>query len=184
MRTLLRHICLKINNSGNQESKMESILRKLNLLEHLQKFREEKISPNIVYKLKKEDWSVIGITNSADIMRLRVECICHGQDRGETKYELTKDMIHALLEAGFTVKDMGKLLGVSERTLYRRMNSFDISVHAFTDIDDSVLDRELKDVVMAFPRCGETMLRQIIKSKGIRVSIFRKFMHKSNMFLN
>ena len=75
---------------------MESILKKLNMLEHLQKFREEKITPNIVYKLKKKDWSVISITNPADIMRLRVECICHGQDRGDTKYELTKDMINAL----------------------------------------------------------------------------------------
>jgi len=161
---------------------MESILKKLNMLEHLQKFREEKITPNIVYKLKKKDWSVIGITNPADIMRLRVECICHGQDRGETKYELTKDMINALLESGFTVKDMGKLLGVSERTLFRRMNKFDISVHAFTDIDDSALDQELKNAVLAFPRCGETMLRQIIRSKGIKVS-FCLLIHICNVFL-
>jgi len=88
---------------------MESILKKLNMLEHLQKFREEKITPNIVYKLKKKDWSVIGITNPADIMRLRVECICHGQDRGETKYELTKDMINALLV--LPLKIWGNCLG-------------------------------------------------------------------------
>jgi len=78
---------------------------------------------------------------------------------------------------------MGKLLGVSERTLFHRMNKFDISVHAFTDIvDDSALDQELKNAVLAFPRCGETMLRQIIRSKGIKVS-FCLLIHRCYVFL-
>ena len=50
------------------------------------------------------------------------------------------------------------------------MNKFDIGVHAFTDIDDSALDQELKNALLAFPRCGETILRHIILSKGIKVS--------------
>ncbi|KAH3820150.1 hypothetical protein DPMN_121894 [Dreissena polymorpha] len=66
----------------------------------------------------------LGIIHSSDIMKLRVECLKFGgqnlpfQKQNEPKFEISKDVLEGLIEAGFSVLDMSRLLSVSERTVY------------------------------------------------------------------
>ena len=63
-------------------------------------------------------------------------------------------------------------MAVSERTTYdRRMTHYSLETHSYIEIDDGDLDKPLEDIVFEFPRCGETMLRQLLVTKGIQIQI-------------
>ncbi len=83
------------------------------------------------------------------------------------KYDVSSDV-----EVGFSVKDMSKLLSVSESTIFRRMRSYGIAIRSFTDIDDIELDNRLSDLIAEFPRCGEQMLRSLLSIREIKVIIY------------
>jgi len=48
--------------------------------------------------------------------------------RGRTSYEITEEQLLFLLEQGFQVCDISNILGVSARTVERRMSKFGLSV--------------------------------------------------------
>jgi len=52
--------------------------------------------------------------------------------RGRTSYEITEEQLLFLLEQGFQVCDISNILGVSARTVERRMSKFGLSVSAIT----------------------------------------------------
>ena len=154
---------------------MERILRKLDLCACVSGFRKEKISPDIVCKLSMHELKYLGVTNSSDMMKLRVECITYGQvgdvqsNRSEPQYNISKQSIESLLESGFRINEISKLLSVCERTIYRRMSKYDLSVYNFTNIDDESLRRQVKKVTSEFPRIGETIIRQVLHQRGLKV---------------
>jgi hypothetical protein len=49
------------------------------------------------------------------------------------------------------------------------MNAFNLSIYEFTEIDDQELQTAVKHVTDEFPRVGETMIRQILYQRGIKV---------------
>lgn len=152
---------------------MERVLKKVNLEMYLGRFKEEKISPDVVNKLSKNDFKTLGIINSSDIMKIRIESIVFSREKKQgtsMTTEVSKNTLETLLEAGFSVRDMATLLSVSERTLYRRFSQYNLQVRSFTEIDDHALDAKLHDVIPEFPRSGETMLRQILRAEGIKVN--------------
>lgn len=48
--------------------------------------------------------------------------------RGRPSYEISEEQLHFLLQQGFKVCDISKILGVSVRTVERRMSTFGLSV--------------------------------------------------------
>ncbi|VDI69315.1 Hypothetical predicted protein [Mytilus galloprovincialis] len=155
---------------------MEDILHKLGLESLCKRFDEENITPSIVCKLSKYDLQCLGLVSSSDMMKLRVVCIKFGNPApmqmkdSRKKYEISQTVLENLLERGFSIKDISKLLAVSERTIYRRMTHYGLTSCSFTDIDDDDLDKVLEETTLQFPRCGEKMLRQLLVTKGIKVT--------------
>ena len=151
-------------------------MHKLGFANHVLRFNEEKITPDLVCKLSKFELLSLGLSSPSDIMKLRLECLKYGcpvlkqSCNFKVHYEIGEDVLENLIDSGFTVSDMAKLLSVSERTLYRRMTHFGLRRQSFTDINDDSLDQCLVDIVLQFPRCGEKMLRQLLATKGIKVN--------------
>lgn len=52
--------------------------------------------------------------------------------RGRPSYEITEEQLLFLLEQGFQVGDISNILGVSARTVERRMSQFGLSVSGIT----------------------------------------------------
>lgn len=75
-----------------------------------------------------------------------------------------------LLEDGFLISDIANLLSVSERTIYRRMDEYGLKKEYFTDIEDGALEDLITNVITEFPFCGETLLRQILVQKNVKVN--------------
>ena len=156
---------------------MCNILKKLGLGNFAETFFKEKITPDIVPKLSLTEFEDLGITNRSAIMRLRVECSvccqvpvkCRGICRAP-KYNISKTVLENLLfENDFMISDVAKLLSVSERTIYRRMDEYGLKKSEFTILSETDLDSEVQKVATDFPFCGELMVRQILKDRGINI---------------
>jgi hypothetical protein len=72
-----------------------------------------------------------------------------------------------------TSRDIAKLLGVSERTIYHRIQQFNLYVENFSDISHVVLFFEVGKTVKESPFCGENMVMQLQKQRGFRVQRWR-----------
>ena len=74
--------------------------------------------------------TLVEIDNNETISgyRLRASIDTTGQ-RGRPSFEIGEEQLSAyLLEQGFNVRDIGSILGVSVRTVERRMSSFGLTV--------------------------------------------------------
>ena len=125
------------------------------------------------------DITCLGISNRSDIMNLRTECVTYGcfqplkekpERSGPLEFVISKPDMENLLSIGFQIKEIAKLLSVSECSIYRRMRKFGLSKKEFTDIDYVDLMNIVRDILEEFPKCGEVMLHQIVANKGIKVS--------------
>lgn len=159
---------------------MDAILSKIGLDRLKLIFAREKIYPETVRLLSIYDFQCLGVSNRSDMMKLRTECISFGgsppaQSRqnvkaGAPEFIISKETLQSMIDTGFKINDIANLLSVSESTVYRRMRAYNISSLNFTDIEDSELDNILNGIVKEFPRCGETMLQQILRGQNIIVS--------------
>ena len=87
---------------------------------------------------------------------------------GRPKYDIGKEQIEQLREAGMAWQDIALCLGVHPRTLYRRRMEFGLS-SSFTEISDDALDIQIQDLVRLTPNAGETLVRGSLRGRGISV---------------
>ena len=159
---------------------MSIILDNLGLPQLKEKFSQEKITPDIVGKLSLAEFAELGLTSRKSIMDLRVKCTMYGcQDKkpgkeinstgGAPKFIIPKEITQELIDEGFTIGDIAKILSVSERTIYRRMSEYGIRKHVFSELGDGELDKKVMATISDFPSCGERMLNAILKQGGVLV---------------
>lgn len=107
-------------------SVMLQILEKLGL--QLWTFwKRKKITPGIVCKLSVQEFEAVGISNGAEMIKIRIECVQFGRfppnrikgNVGPPMFDIPKSTI--CLKNNFEISDIATLLLVSERTIYRRM---------------------------------------------------------------
>lgn len=68
------------------------------------------------------------------------------------------DKLENLLEDGFFIAEIAKLLNVSERTIHRRISEFGLSKQQFSDVTKEELDEIVEAVSVKFPYCGELLV--------------------------
>ena len=111
-------------------------------------------------------------------MKLRIRCSIYSDNSpqrsasncgGAPKFLLSKNIFANFIEYGFTIKEMSALLGISERTVYRRMSKFNFKKINFSDVDENQLDHEIIQITEEFPYCGELMIREILRQMGFHV---------------
>jgi hypothetical protein len=161
---------------------MSKILVKIGLVHVVGKFQKETISPEIVHMLSEYEMKILGLHKS-DMMKLRNACnsILFGPGQllrsnygcGPPHFDIPKSILSNFICDGFKISYIAKLLGVSERTIYRRMQQFNLYVENFSDISDDVLFPEVGKTVKEFPFCGENMVMQLLKQRGFRVQRWR-----------
>ena len=66
---------------------------------------------------------------------------------GRPKFDISYEQLAFLLENWFSVHQIADMLGVYERTAYRRMNEFSLSVHLqYSNISDDDLDHLVYEI--------------------------------------
>ena len=91
---------------------------------------------------------------------------------GRPKFAITKEQLVNLRETGLTWAKIATCLNVSERTLYRRVQEFDIDSR-FSDLSNTELDELLKSILAVTPRAGESYIRGSLRGSGLRIQRWR-----------
>ena len=90
------------------------------------------------------------------------------------QFDIPREQLHTLLEDHFTIPQIADLLGVSIRTIYRRMCEYGLSVSSmYSEMGDNELDDVINSIHHNFPLCGNKQMSGHLLSRGIRVQQHR-----------
>ena len=94
--------------------------------------------------------------------------------RGAPHYDIPEQVLRSLVECHFGAHDIAKLLGVSIRTIRRRMSDYGISIlSTYSGLSDYDLENEIISIISEFPHVGYRTISAILKTKGHRVQFSR-----------
>ena len=91
---------------------------------------------------------------------------------GRPKFLITKEQIDGLRSLHFSWKKIAEMLGVSERTVRRWWQEFDMAIGrsvTFSEIDDNELDIFVRHILHYSPESGERMVMGALKGFGVKV---------------
>ena len=86
---------------------------------------------------------------------------------GRPKFDITREMLITFLETGFSQRHIAKLLTVSEKTIQRRVNEYNLhdEFPKCTDISDLELDNVVRGILSRFPNLGIRRMKGHLKLK-------------------
>ena len=88
--------------------------------------------------------------------------------RGRPRFLITEESLSYLLENGFTVPAVSRMLGVSVSTVRRRMAELDIRISdMYTAMTDVELDEKVKEMKEYYPHHGSRMLQGQLNLRGL-----------------
>ena len=93
---------------------------------------------------------------------------------GRPRFVIPRQQLLYLVENHFTVPQMSEMLGVSVRTLHRRLSQYGLSIHSqYSELTDNDLDRLIKSIHDQFPMCGYRQMNGHLLSQGFRIQQWR-----------
>ena len=100
---------------------------------------------------------------------LQAEFAVTGQ-RGRPRFLISKDQLDFLLDLRFTSGEIASLLGVSERTVKRRISEYESFVRQrYSNISDEILDGIVEGLMREFPNCGYKRMSGLLLDAGHRI---------------
>ena len=100
--------------------------------------------------------------------------IVHDGGPGRPRFDIPRTQLAWLLEKRFTVPQIADILGVSVRTVRRRMSVYDLSVRElYSQLTDQQLDEIVMEVQNQFPTCGNRQMQGHLLARGLRVQQHR-----------
>lgn len=87
---------------------------------------------------------------------------------GRPAFDIKKEHIEQLRDAGMDWKAISRFLGISEKTLQRRRAECGLTAN-FCTISDSDLDRQVAEILQLTPYSGESYIRGGLKGRQIHV---------------
>lgn len=89
---------------------------------------------------------------------------------GRPRLIISEDRLCHLLELGYSVPGVARLMGVSRATLFRRMKDLNLSVKGLhSNFTDEELDAKVSELKSNMPNAGYCMVRRNLKAMGHRV---------------
>ncbi|KAF3842704.1 hypothetical protein F7725_001553 [Dissostichus mawsoni] len=93
---------------------------------------------------------------------------------GQPRMVISPEYIHSLLELNLSIPCIAALLGVSRRTVHRRMAESDFSVREmYSTLTDVELDQCVRDIKSRQPHSGYRMMKALLQAQGLRVQYDR-----------
>ena len=96
---------------------------------------------------------------------------------GRPRLQVLQEQLQTLHnDAGFHWPDIGRILGISDRTLCRRRHEFGFPVgmaEHFSDITDDELDINVREILEATPNAGQRLVEVGLGRRGVRIQRHR-----------
>ena len=91
---------------------------------------------------------------------------------GKPRLQILQQQLQTLHnDAGFRWADIGRILGISERTLRRRRHEFGLPVGVgenFSDVSNDDLDKYVREILEVTPSAGQRQVERGLKQRGLR----------------
>lgn len=89
---------------------------------------------------------------------------------GRPHFDIPCEQLSFLIDNQFTVPQIADLLGISIRTVRRRMSSYGLCIRSqYSDILDGELDEIVREIQHLFPMCGNRQMQGHLLSRRYRV---------------
>ena len=89
---------------------------------------------------------------------------------GRPRFQVPKEQLSLLMERRFTIPQIAELIGISTRTLHRRMSEYGLSIRStYSELTEVELDDVILSIHEEFPMCGNKQMTGHLLSRGIRV---------------
>ena len=96
---------------------------------------------------------------------------------GRPRLQVLQEQLQTLHnDAGFRWPDIGRILGISDRTLRCRRHEFGFPVgmaEHFSDITDDELDVNVREILQATPNAGQRLVEGGLRHRGVRIQRHR-----------
>ena len=90
--------------------------------------------------------------------------------KGRPRYEIPSEQLELFLNYGFSMKQMGEMIGVSSKTIYRRLKELGLSIRDnFTVIESGHLDSLIVGILTEFPNCGYKRMTGFLRARGLHL---------------
>lgn len=90
--------------------------------------------------------------------------------RGSPRFAIEREELAEMLQTNLPVHYIANMIGVSTRTIFRRMNEFGLSISGmYSCITDEELDNLVRSIKDDMPVAGYRMVRGRLLSLGMRV---------------
>ena len=90
--------------------------------------------------------------------------------RGRPKFDISCEQLEYFLDNGFKATEIAKMLCVSVKTVYRRLEENGLSMRdTYAVLTEQELDEIIKNVLVEFPNCGYKSMRGHLLSAGYKV---------------
>ena len=100
--------------------------------------------------------------------------VVHDGSVGRPSFQIPRTQLNYLLSMNFTVPQISTILGVSVRTVRRRMSDYGLSVRSlYSTISDSDLEHLISGIQEQYPGCGNQQMQGHLISRGVRVQQHR-----------
>jgi hypothetical protein len=94
--------------------------------------------------------------------------------RGRPAFNIASETLEYFLENNFKVGEISTMLGVSKRTIERRLKDLGLSVAStYSKIDDQELEEKVRRIILDFPAVGYRTVSSMLMSEGHRLQEYR-----------
>ena len=101
------------------------------------------------------------VENSTDAVGSAYTAPSSRPARGRPKFDISRDQLGHFIETGFSVPEMSEMLGVSKRTVERRLQQFGLSIReTYSDMTDQELDEKVGCFKVDYPHAGYRIIRR------------------------
>lgn len=98
-----------------------------------------------------------------------VPCLNSGQ-RGRPAFHISKEQLEYLHSLSFSWTDIGKILGVSRMTIYRRRVDYEMLSEPIQIVSDSTLYELVEELRIELPDIGHSLVCGRLRALGIKVN--------------
>ena len=96
---------------------------------------------------------------------------------GKPRLQILQQQLQTLHnDAGFRWADIGRILGISERTLRRRRHEFGLPVGVgenFSDVSNDDLDKYVREILEVKPSAGQRLVKGGLRQRGLPIQRHR-----------
>lgn len=171
IRNCILNILRQMETGGNEGERLGNVHFRLEWLSSIvtRYYQTNLIEREIVDFLHFALRSLTEVCDAADINDVEAEAIFTG-NRGRPSYNIPYEQLNFLVERRFSKKQMAAILGVSERTIQRRLQHFGLSVRGtYSNLTDQELDLTVQEILRVHPNTGNRRMSGYLAARGVRI---------------